>query len=137
MIKSMTHNLSPLLVSAAIIIVDGKVLITRRPEEKPHGGFWEFPGGKIEPGESPASALQREIFEELGLQIEVKQIFDALYHVYSWGSVLILAYHCQILGGTPRNIEVSEHRWVSLLDLHLFKLLPADAPLVKKLQHLS
>ncbi|MCF6178645.1 MAG: (deoxy)nucleoside triphosphate pyrophosphohydrolase [Geopsychrobacter sp.] len=124
----------PLLVTAAVIIQKGQVLITRRPAHKPQGGLWEFPGGKLDPGESPTEALRREILEELALEIKVEDIVDALYHQYDWGSVLVLAYHCQIQRGVPQNIEVTEHRWVPLEKLHMFNFLPADKPLVAKIQ---
>lgn len=127
----------PLLVTAAVIIEDKRVLITRRPEHKPQGGFWEFPGGKLDPGESPAIALQRELKEELGVNINVGRILDALYYRYTWGPVLILAYRCNITGGTPRNIEVAEHLWVHLDELHQYELLPADRPLIPQLQKIS
>ncbi len=128
------HNNAPLLVAAAVIIEAGKVLITRRPEHKPQGGLWEFPGGKLNPAESPSEALRREIREELALDISVEKIVDALYYPYPWGAVLILAYRCRIIEGVPRNIEVSEHRWVPLNELDQFELLPADIPLIKQLQ---
>ena len=127
----------PLLVAAAVIFDSGKVLITLRPEHKPQGGFWEFPGGKIQPGESPDIALKRELFEELEISISVENIIDALYYRYVWGPVLILAYRCSITDGSPRNIEVAEHRWVPLNQLHLYELLPADKPLVTQLQKLK
>lgn len=127
----------PLLVAAAVIIAKDKVLITRRPDHKPQGGFWEFPGGKIGPGESPALALQREMIEELAISVSVEKIIDALYYRYDWGPVLILAYRCSITGGTPRNIEVAEHLWVPLDQLHLYELLPADKPLIAQLQGTS
>lgn len=133
--KSSTDPIdSPLLVTAAVIIEDGRVLITRRPAHKPHGGLWEFPGGKLNPGESPEAALQRELREELEIDIRVEQIIDALYYRYSWGPVLILAYRCSVTGGTPRNIEVAEHRWVPFNELQQFELLPADRPLIRQLQ---
>ncbi len=127
------QNKLPLLVTAAIIIEQGRVLITRRPARKPHGGLWEFPGGKINPGESPVEALQRELQEELALDICVEQVFDVLFYRYDWGPVLILAYTCTRNGGTPRNLEVSEHRWVTPADLSQFELLAADQPLIAKL----
>ncbi len=127
----------PLLVTAAVIIEENRVLITRRPEYKPQGGFWEFPGGKLEPGESPVIALQRELKEELDVNISVGKILDALYHRYAWGPVLILAYRCRIIDGTPRNIEVTEHLWVPLDKLHQYELLPADKPLITQLQTIS
>jgi 8-oxo-dGTP diphosphatase len=127
---------TPLLVTAAVIIQEEMVLITRRPDHKPHGGFWEFPGGKLNPGESPAAALKREMREELEIEVSVEHIIDALYYRYDWGPVLILAYRCSISRGTPRNIEVAEHRWVPLNELQQFKLLPADKPLIEQLQKL-
>ncbi len=128
------HHAVPLLVTAAVIIENGTVLITRRPEHKPQGGFWEFPGGKLDPGESPSAALQREMIEELAISVNVENIIDALYFKYAWGPVLILAYRCSIAEGAPRNIEVAEHRWVPLNKLSQFELLPADIPLIAKLQ---
>ena len=134
---SSEHNRSPLLVTAAVIIEAGKVLITRRPEHKPQGGFWEFPGGKLNPSESPSEALRREIREELALEICVEKILDALHYQYPWGAVLILAYRCRIVAGIPRNIEVSEHRWVPFNELDQFEILPADIPLIKQLQEFA
>jgi len=134
---SSEHNDRPLLVAAAVIIEGDRVLITRRPDHKPQGGLWEFPGGKLNSGESPEEALEREMMEELELTIRVDRIIDALYHRYSWGSVLILAYCCHITGGTPRNIEVAEHRWAQLDSLDQFDLLPADKPLITLLQNFT
>jgi len=131
---SAAHDSAPLLVTAAVIIREDRVLITRRPDHKPQGGFWEFPGGKLNPGESPAAALQREMLEELEISVSVEEIIDVLYHRYSWGPVLILAYRCRITGGTPQDIEVAEHRWVPLKELHHYELLPADKPLIHQLQ---
>lgn len=125
---------SPLLVSAAIIIEDGRVLLTRRPAHKPMGGFWEFPGGKLNPGESPAAALIRELEEELAAQIQVDAIFEVLFHPYSWGDVLIMAYVCTRLNQRLENLEVAEHAWVPLSQLHQYQLLPADIPLIARLQ---
>lgn len=135
MTKTTEDSNTPLLVTAAVIINENKVLITRRPDHKPQGGFWEFPGGKIDAGESPTTALQRELMEELGVSISVGKIIDALFYRYPWGSVLILAYRCNITEGSPRNIEVAEHRWVPLKELHEYQLLPADKPLIVQLQN--
>lgn len=127
----------PLLVAAAVIIEEDKVLLTRRPAHKPQGGFWEFPGGKLNPEESPIEALRRELREELAIEICVGNIIDALFYRYDWGPVLILAYYCSKVDGTPRNIEVAEHRWVPLEELHHYKLLAADIPLIARLQDFS
>ena len=127
----------PLLVTAAVIIEGGKVLITRRPDDKRHPGFWEFPGGKVDPGESPERALTREIQEELGAGIIIDKIFDVVYYSYDWGPVLVLAYRCRLLADTLYNLGVAEHRWVYPEELANFTILPADQPILNRLNNLS
>ena len=125
----------PLLVTAAIARdSQGRILITRRPDHKRHAGFWEFPGGKIDPGESPQDALCREIREELGAEVIVQQIFDVVYYRYDWGAVLLLAYLCRFAKPALRNIGVAEHRWVTPGELSAFPILPADQPIINRLQ---
>jgi 8-oxo-dGTP diphosphatase len=123
----------PLLVTAAIIFDGEKVLVTRRPDNKRHPGLWEFPGGKIDSAESPEKALMREIREELGAEVEVEGIFEAVYYRYDWGPVLVLAYTCRLLTGTLHNIGVAEHRWAHPRDLTDFPFLPADQPIISRL----
>lgn len=125
--------MQPLIVTAAIICRDGEILITRRPEGKRQGGLWEFPGGKLEGGESPADCLCREIREELDLAIRVEAIFDVVHHRYDWGAILLLAYRCTPLSTTIRNLQVAEHRWVGPAALGGFPFLAADEPLIAKL----
>ncbi|MBN1140392.1 MAG: (deoxy)nucleoside triphosphate pyrophosphohydrolase [Deltaproteobacteria bacterium] len=125
--------MQPLIVTAAVLRKDGRILITRRPEGKRHAGFWEFPGGKLEDGETPPEGLRREIAEELGLEIEVLEIFEVVHHRYDWGPVLILAYDCRPRGASIRNLGVAEHRWVAPAELAAYPLLPADVPIVRKL----
>ncbi|MBN2428166.1 MAG: (deoxy)nucleoside triphosphate pyrophosphohydrolase [Deltaproteobacteria bacterium] len=125
--------MQPLIVTAAILRDNNRILITRRPDGKPHAHMWEFPGGKLDKNESPEQCLYREIGEELGIAIEVKSIFEVVYHRYDWGPVLILAYECLSLGGEIRNIEVAEHRWVHPAGLAGFPILPADRPIIEKL----
>jgi 8-oxo-dGTP diphosphatase len=127
----------PLLVTAAIIFDGDRVLITRRPDDKRHPGLWEFPGGKIDPGESPDVALCREIREELDAEITVEEIFEVIFFRYDWGPVLILAYRCQLLTNTIHNIGVAEHRWVHPKDLADFSILPADQPIINRLKGIS
>jgi len=124
----------PLLVTAAIIEKRGQVLITQRLNGSRHAGRWEFPGGKLEPGESPREALQREIREELDLEVTAGEVVETLYHRYDWGAVLILAYRCQIEHGTLRHIEVADHRWVTPEQMNDYDFLEADLPLIEKLQ---
>jgi len=129
--------MQPLLVTAAVIISQDKVLITRRPEGVSYGGYWEFPGGKVEAGESPEEALIREIREELGADVAIMEIFKVVYHRYDWGPVLILAYRCLLSSHELQNIGVAEHRWVGLRELQDYTLLPADGPIAAQLASLQ
>lgn len=124
----------PLLVTAAIIRQEDDLLITRRPTGSRYPGFWEFPGGKMEEGESPEQCLARELLEELGVRSAVDNIFATAFHNYPWGDVLLLAYHCRLLQSPIRNLGVAEHRWVSPSQLSDYPMLPADLPLIEKLQ---
>jgi 8-oxo-dGTP diphosphatase len=123
----------PLIVTAALLRMDSKILITKRPADKQQGGFWEFPGGKLHSDETPQQALHRELLEELDLAVEVGSIFEVVYHRYDWGPVLILVYECRPLSTVIRNLEVDEHRWVTVEQLPAYDLLPADRPIVDKL----
>ena len=127
----------PLLVTAAVISDGDKILITRRPENKRHAGLWEFPGGKVDPGESPEKALCREIREELDAEVQVMEIFEVVFHRYDWGPVLILAYSCRLITRSIHNIGVSEHRWIHPRELHEFPILPADQPIIDRLVNQS
>ena len=123
----------PLIVTAAIIEKEGKFLITQRLPDAKQGGMWEFPGGKLEADESPQDALKREIGEELGVELEVGEIFEVIHHRYEWGAVLLLAYR-GTLGNQPlQHLEVADHRWILPRDFNDYSLLPADLPLVKKI----
>jgi 8-oxo-dGTP diphosphatase len=126
--------MQPLIVTAAIICRQGRVLVTQRPEGARHGGLWEFPGGKLEADETPAAALRRELHEELGLPVEVGEIFDVIHHRYAWGAVLLLAYHCTPLHTEVRNLQVAAHRWLRPAELTTLPFLPADLPLIIRLQ---
>ena len=123
----------PLLVTAAVISDGEKILITRRPDDKRHPGLWEFPGGKVDPGESPEEALCREIREELDAEIQVLKIFEVVFHRYEWGPVLVLAYSCRLLTTAIRNLGVAEHRWLYPSELPGFSILPADQPIIDRL----
>jgi 8-oxo-dGTP diphosphatase len=126
--------MQPLIVTAAIIHKNDKVLITRRPLNKPQGGMWEFPGGKLHDNESPQDALKRELVEELGIEIAVGSIFEVAYYRYEWGPVLLLAYLCRYqISEVIRNLEVAEHRWIEPEELLRFEMLPADLPIVRKI----
>jgi len=123
----------PLLVTAAVVFDGEKVLLTRRPDDKRHPGFWEFPGGKVDAGESPEQALCREMREELDVEVRVSGIYEVVFYRYEWGPVLILAYQCELLTDTLRDLGVAEHRWVLPREMVNFNILPADQPIIDRL----
>ncbi len=123
----------PIEVCAAVIQHQNKILITLRPEDKKLGGYWEFPGGKIEIGESPQCALERELREELDIKIEVGALIETVHHCYEWGKVVILAYACTWKSGEIKHLEVADHRWVAAENLLDYDILAADQPIIEKL----
>lgn len=119
---------------AAAIIADGdRYLMTRRPAGKHMAGYWEFPGGKIEPGESPAQALARELEEELGIEVEVRGSVDVLRHRYGDRSVELHFLEAAIRSGRPRALEVDDLGWFTPAEMPGLPVLEADLPLVDKL----
>ncbi|HEY6873694.1 MAG TPA: (deoxy)nucleoside triphosphate pyrophosphohydrolase [Geobacteraceae bacterium] len=125
--------MTTLLVAAALIEHDGKILLTRRKADVPYPLLWEFPGGKVEPGEDPRDCVVREIGEEVGVEVAVAGIYDAIFHRYPERDVLVLAYRCRWLAGEVQDIEVSGHCWVAPENIADFELLPADIPLAKRI----
>ena len=123
----------PVEVCAAVIRHQNKILLTLRPEDKRLGGYWEFPGGKIEAGESPQFALKRELREELDIEIVVGPLLETVHHRYEWGNVLILAYLCTWKSGEIKHLEVADHCWVAPENLLDYDILVADQPIIKKL----
>jgi 8-oxo-dGTP diphosphatase len=121
------------LVVAALVREGTRVLMSRRRADQPMPGKWEFPGGKVEPGESPTEALAREVREELGCDIEVGRIFEVVFHVYDEFDLYMLVYAATITSGTPRPVEVAEVIWVEAAQLPALDLLPADYPLARAL----
>lgn len=124
----------PLLVTAAVIIHEGKVLLTRRRVDAPYPLFWEFPGGKVESLEDPCACIVREISEELAIEVVVEGIYDVVYYRYPERPVLMLAYRCIWTGGEIIDQDVAEHRWVSPGSLLDYELLPADVPLAERIR---
>lgn len=121
-------------VVAALIETGGKVLITQRRPQAFMPLKWEFPGGKVEPGESDAQALRREILEELGVAITVGNEFMGLVYRYPDFDVDFHVYRCEIPASeAPRRIAVQDFRWVELAELAGFEFPPADQPTIQKL----
>lgn len=120
-------------VVAAIIRRRSEILITRRFDHVHLPGMWEFPGGKVEPGESLPMALEREILEELGVSIRVHDEFFTVDHDYPTKSVRLHFFNCSIIAGEPQPIEAADMRWVEPVNLGQFEFPPADAELIARL----
>ena len=105
------------VVTAGIIRKEKTVLLTKRLPGSRHAGKWEFPGGKLEEGEAPTDCLQRELLEELDLDVKVGNIYDVIHHCYDFGPILLLTYECTPLTEHIRNLQVAEHRFVPLKQL--------------------
>ncbi|MEK9832461.1 MAG: (deoxy)nucleoside triphosphate pyrophosphohydrolase [Rhodospirillaceae bacterium] len=128
-----------LLVSAvALIDADDRVLLARRPEGKPMAGLWEFPGGKLQEGETPEAALIRELAEELGIDTHESCLAPIGFasHAYDDFHLLMPLFVCRVWEGTPAPREGQELAWVRPNALRDYPMPPADVPLVAQLQDL-
>ncbi|CAG0937134.1 ADP-ribose pyrophosphatase [Thermoflexales bacterium] len=123
----------PLIVTAAIVRHEGKILLTRRKPDAPYPLFWEFPGGKLEPEEHPEACIVREMREELAMEVSVQGIYDVVYFRYPERPVLVLAYRCAWVGGELCELDVAGHCWADPAELPRFDLLPADYPLAERI----
>jgi len=112
---------------------DGRRLACLRPPGKHLGGQWEFPGGKVEPGETPDQALIRELREELGIEVEVGPALRSVEWNYPGGSIRLSPFLCRILGGTPQPIEHEEIRWCGAEALRALPWAAADVPVLEEL----
>ena len=126
-------NMTPLAVVAGIVERGGETLVCRRPAASHQGLLWEFPGGKIEKGESPEEALVRELREELDIETAVTGIYDARITEYPEKTVLILFYRVRIVRGEPRPVEEDAVRWVKGKEALNLDFAPADRPVAEKL----
>jgi 8-oxo-dGTP diphosphatase len=117
-------------VTAAVIEEGGRVLIARRKAADRFGGLWEFPGGKLEPGEAPEAGLRREILEELGVETRVGGFIGAFPYDSSWLSIELLAYRVSIKRGELRPIDHDEIVWARPGDLPGYEFTEPDRPLV-------
>ncbi len=120
------------VVAAALVDQDGRILLQQRPAGKELAGLWEFPGGKIEPGESPEAALIRELAEELGISVSTACLAPATFASAPLGDrhLLLLLYVCRKWEGIPRAIEASALKWVRPVEMHALPMPPADRPLI-------
>ncbi len=126
-------EMKTVIVTASLIIEQGKVLVTQRKKNSSHGLLWEFPGGKVKEGEDPREALRRELKEELDVEVEVGMIFDAVFYSYPEYPILLLVYRCRIEKGSLKPIGCHDLRWVTLKELKKLAMPPADDPIRKQL----
>ena len=122
-----------IIVTAGVMIEQGKVLVTQRKEDSPQGLLWEFPGGKVKEEEEPREALRRELKEELDIDVEVGMILEAVYHPYPNYPILLLVYHCRIKKGLLKPLGCHDLRWVNLKELKKLDMPPADDPILRHL----
>jgi 8-oxo-dGTP diphosphatase len=127
-----------LVAACALIDPDGRVLIAQRPPGKAMAGLWEFPGGKIEPGERPEETLIRELHEELSLTVKEACLapFTFASHSYADFHLLMPLYVCRRWDGTPIPRERQVLKWVKPKDLGQYPMPPADLPLIPMLRDL-
>ncbi|MFP5395017.1 MAG: (deoxy)nucleoside triphosphate pyrophosphohydrolase [Alphaproteobacteria bacterium] len=121
------------VVAAAIVNAQGMVLMQRRRLDRDHGGLWEFPGGKVEPAETPAQSLCREIAEELGLTIVPADLTPVSFAAGADGPHVILLYLCRDWSGEPACLDGEEIAWFAPTDIPGLDLLPLDIPLAQAL----
>ena len=126
-------EMKTVIVAAALTIEQGKLLVTQRKKDSPHELLWEFPGGKMEEGEDPRGALRRELKEELDVEAQVGELFDAVFYFYPEYPVLLLVYRCQVEKGSLKPIGCHALRWVTLRELETLVMPPADGPIRKHL----
>ena len=121
-----------LVAACALVDADGRVLLTQRPEGKQLAGLWEFPGGKVEPGESPEAALIRELSEEIGIVTKEACLAPLTFasHSYDTFHLLMPLFVCRRFEGTARGLEGQALKWVRPRDMRNYPMPPADEPLI-------
>ncbi len=123
------------LVVAGLICRNKRYLITKRKEGTHLQGCWEFPGGKLEKGESPRECLAREIYEELGVKADVGEIFDVVYYPYEEFNLLMLIYRVVSINGEPFAKDAADIKWIPPERLNPEEFPPADRLVIEKLRH--
>jgi 8-oxo-dGTP diphosphatase len=127
-----------IVVAAALVDADGRILLQQRQAASSMAGLWEFPGGKIEPGETPEQALIRELAEELAISVEQACLAPATFASAPLGDrhLLLLLYVCRKWRGTPQPLAADGLRWVRPAQMHALAMPPADVPLIGLLEAL-
>lgn len=121
-----------LVVAAALIDADGRVLLARRPEHKSLGGLWEFPGGKVEPDEAPEAALVRELAEELAIEVAAEDLEPLTFVSWAYPDfhLLMPLWAVRRWRGEPRAVEAQALAWAAPAEMDRYPMPPADGPLV-------
>ena len=122
-----------IIVVAALIWDNDKFMICQRPANKARGLLWEFPGGKVEPGESKPGALIRECREELDITLSVGDIFMDVIHQYPDMEVHLTLFNATISEGTPKLLEHNDIRWIGVSEIHEYEFCPADVDILEAL----
>lgn len=127
-----------LVVAVALVDADKRILLAQRPEGKQLAGLWEFPGGKLDPGERPEAALIRELREELGISVKEACLAPLTFasHAYENFHLLMPLYICRRWEGVPRGMEGQNLAWARINDLRNYPMPPADEPLIPMLRDL-
>lgn len=120
-------------VVCGLIFRDGRILICRRASNKSLAGYWEFPGGKIEPNESMEDCIRRELFEELNMTVEVDSYFMTVRHSYDTFDIELMAYICEFKLSSFTMTDHDRFEWVEIKDLVNWRLAPADIPIAEEL----
>lgn len=120
-------------VVAALLHKDQRFFICQRPLQKARGGLWEFPGGKVEPGEKKEDALKRECREELDISIDVEQIYMEVCHVYPDLTVHLTLFLARITEGEPKQLEHMAFSWITAEEIPSYDFCPADEEILKKI----
>jgi 8-oxo-dGTP diphosphatase len=134
----MTESKLLLVAAVALVDPDGRVLLAERPAGKQLAGLWEFPGGKVDPGETLETALIRELKEELGITVEKACLapFTFASHAYETFHLLMPLYVCRVWEGTVQPLEGQRLAWVKVSEMDSYPMPPADKPLVAMLRDL-
>jgi 8-oxo-dGTP diphosphatase len=128
-----THQIpqkATLEVVAAVILHNGRILLTQRSHPPKLAGFWEFPGGKCEPGEKPAQSLERELFEELGIKVQVGPLLFTSHYPHNNPPLILHFFKCKIIRGRPKPLECSAMAWVLPHEINSYKLPEPDSQFV-------
>ncbi len=126
------------VVAAALIDPSGRILLQKRRQGRAMAGLWEFPGGKVEPFETPEAALVRELQEELGIQVDPGALVPACFASAPLGEahLILLLYHCRHWSGTPEPLDAADLKWSLPVEMKAEEMPPADQPLIDLLERL-